>query len=106
MACRVGLTVENVMSASEVCSCLFFFMQTAEDGKAHNITTPLCRVVEERAGDGSLHESSPGSELPCLGSERDYVPSQTGDPDSVVVTDELAATRAMRGQPAKSKHRQ
>ncbi|CAL8358502.1 unnamed protein product [Lota lota] len=79
-------------------------LEIAEDGKAHNITTPLFCVVDECTGDGSLHESSPDSELPCLGSERGCVPSQTGDPDSVVVTDELAATRAMRGQEGSSYH--
>ncbi|XP_059916194.1 uncharacterized protein LOC132464045 isoform X2 [Gadus macrocephalus] len=78
--------------------------EIAEDGKAHDITTPLCRAVEGRTGPGSLLESSPGSELPRLGSEGGCVPSQTGDPDSVVVSDELAATRAMRGQEGSRYH--
>ena len=78
-----------------------------EDGQgAQNTTTPLSCGVEECTGDGSLHISSPDPELPCLGSVKGCLPSQTGDPDSVVVTDELAATVTMRGQPAKSKHRQ
>ncbi|CAL8296324.1 unnamed protein product [Boreogadus saida] len=78
--------------------------EIAEDGKAHDITTPLCRAVEGRTGPGSLLESSPGSELPRLGSEGGCVPSQTGDPDSAVVSDELAATRAMKGQEGSRYH--
>ncbi|XP_056455467.1 uncharacterized protein LOC130389630 isoform X2 [Gadus chalcogrammus] len=78
--------------------------EIADDGKAHDITTPLCRAVEARTGPGSLLESSPGSELPRLGSEGGCVPSQTGDPDSVVVSDELAVTRAMKGQEGSRYH--
>lgn len=76
--------------------------------QSHSIPRSLCSVAENIGGQGPLGESIPIAELLMLGRLKDLAPSQTRDPDCLVVTesvDKLATTGATGGQPTESKHR-
>ncbi|KAM4618310.1 coiled-coil domain-containing protein 73 [Polymixia lowei] len=73
-----------------------------DHSRPHRVSTLMSAVAEGTIGEGPLNELNPSSELPSLCSLQDLVPSQTRDPDCLVVTeavDKLAATGAAEVQP-------